>query len=76
MEVVDVIRKLIGQVEPIGSSHIDEDRYKNLIVLCEVVDELLGDISSVRQNKNRVEYSMNRSGKYADEWLNDRGMKE
>jgi len=33
MEIIDVVRKLVGPVNPIGVSAIDQERFKNLEVL-------------------------------------------
>ena len=41
MEVYDVVKKLIGPIEPVGESHTDEKRFENLKALTELVDSLL-----------------------------------
>ena len=30
MELIDVVRKLVGPISPIGESHADEKRFENL----------------------------------------------
>lgn len=47
MELIDVVRKLIGPVNPIGESNTDEERFENLKTLTELVDFLVGDIDQV-----------------------------
>jgi len=69
MEIVDVARKLVGEINPIGETHEDNRRYENLKVLCEVADTILSSISEVASYEHRIEYSIKRSGKYAGEFL-------
>lgn len=65
----DVVKKLIGPVMPVGESHIDEERYKNLNEMIELVDKLLFDIGQVALNKGRFEHSMSKAGKCAADFI-------
>ena len=69
--IVRVINKLVGDIEPVGDSTIDAQRYVNLDHMCKIVDELIYQIKEVRRYKHRDEYSMKRSGDYADKFLKD-----
>ena len=70
MEIKDVVLKLIGPVDPVGETSADEKRFKNLIELCELTEQLVCIIDEVAyQNKGRAEYSMSRAGKYAFEFI-------
>jgi len=71
MELIDVVRKLIGPVDPIGETQTDDIRSKNLGEMIDLVDRLITDIVKVASYKTRAEYSMNRSGKRASEFLDD-----
>jgi len=52
--VIEVIEKLVGDINPAGATHIDEKRFENLQVMCLVVDELLDRIEKVAiENKDR-----------------------
>lgn len=75
--VYEVVKKLIGPIDPIGATHVDEPRYNNLVIMTELVDKLLSDINRVGyNNKNRVEHSMQKAGKFADKFFDDIGIKE
>ena len=76
MELIDVVRKLIGPVDPVGETNADDQRFKNLQVLTELVDRLVFDIDQVGMQKNRAEYSRNRAGQFADKFLTDLGITE
>ncbi len=40
IEILDIVNKLIGSIEPIGSSHIDEERYENLVMMSSLMEGL------------------------------------
>jgi len=66
----DVVKKLIGEIKPIGETNSDEDRFENLKEMIELVDDLIVDIQDVAdKNVYRDEASMYRAGKYADDFL-------
>ena len=65
----DVITKLVGNINPVGESHIDGQRHENLKEMVELVELLLHDISEVAKNEERYEHSMQLSGKLAREYL-------
>ena len=74
MELVDVVRKLVGPIEPVGSHEIDEERLKNLKAMTDLVNELLSDIDSVIPNKRRPEASMKIAGQHADDFFDQIGI--
>jgi len=74
MELSDVVRKLIGKIDPIGDSNVDSERLNNLMELTKLVDVLLSDIDRVASFKNKVEWSMKQCGEHADKFLNDIGI--
>ncbi len=68
----DVVKKLIGKIKPIGESREDDVRYANLQDMCNLVNNLLMDISDMAQDcKARNEFSIKRSGEYAEKFLNE-----
>lgn len=69
IDVYEVVKKLIGGVEPLGETNADDRRYENLEELINLIDSLIRDLHSVSHNKSRGEYSMHRAGKRADEYL-------
>lgn len=71
MELIDIVRKLAGPIDPVGETNTDEARFQNLKKVTELVETLLTDISKVSQNMDRFEYSMRRAGEYAFTFLNE-----
>jgi len=69
MELIEIVKKLIGETRPTGDSSIDNIRYNNLVELCDLTEKLIFEINEISQLKNDERYSMQRSGKYADEFL-------
>ena len=67
--VIEVIGTLIGEVDAVGETHIDEKRFENLKVAEDVCDELIDRIRYASIDKDRVEYSMNKIGNEAFEYL-------
>jgi len=66
----EIVMRLVGNVDPIGETSIDDRNFQNLIVLCDLAEELVGVIDDVsRFNKDRFEYSMKRAGQYAHKFL-------
>jgi hypothetical protein len=71
VELVDVVNKLVGPIEPIGKTEVDEVRLNNLKVLTSLADELIGQIRDVSLNKSRCEHSMKICGEHAYEFLRE-----
>lgn len=70
--------KLVGKINPVGESNTDSERFENLKLLCDLVEELLIGITDVaNENKDRYESSMKRAGDYAQNFLTNRlGIKD
>lgn len=64
-----VVKKLIGSIQPSGSSHIDFQRFENLKEMCNLVKELIVEIDYVAHNKDRQELTMKEMGEYAHNFL-------
>lgn len=71
MDYYEVVTKLIGPVDPVGATHVDDNTFENLKELTHLVDKLLDDIERVSSNKTFPEYSMKRSGQWAWDFLKD-----
>lgn len=67
--VIEVVEKLIGDVEAVGETNHDEDAFINLGLMKGVCDALLVDI--YESSKNRHEYSMEKVGRSAYMYLKD-----
>lgn len=62
MTYTDIIRKLIGPINPIGETNQDTERLDNLKVLIELTENLLSDIRYVAEYYDeRTEYSIKKA---------------
>lgn len=69
--IIEVLDRLIGSVEPYGSTQIDAERLENLETLLEVMDEYINEIIDVAKYRNRHEHSISVMANRAYEWLED-----
>ena len=47
MELIDIIDKLVGRIEPIGDTSVDEERFENLKAYCELINEMVKRVDDV-----------------------------
>ena len=72
MDIHEIVKKLIGPVNPVGETNIDNDRFENLKVLTDLADKLLSDIDDVAAKyKNNDQFSMIRASEFADKFQKD-----
>ena len=77
MELYDIVMKLTGPVDPVGSSETDRERMENLKVLLALTDRLLTEIDRIAsRNKDRVEWSMKQAGQLCAKWQDSEGIRE
>ena len=65
----DLVKKLIGEIEPVGESHTDEKRYENLKEFIDLVYELIQDLHSVAGYENNYQHSMKKAGEHVRQFL-------
>lgn len=65
----EVVTRLVGPIQPVGESHTDTDRLKNLDALTQCVESLITDLHEVASSRNRSEASMRMAGKKAHSFL-------
>jgi hypothetical protein len=58
----EIIKKIIGQIQPCGDSNIDEERVNNLADHIKITKNLINDLIEVSQFKDKPEYSMKKIG--------------
>ena len=68
---IDQIVEDLGEVRAVGSTHIDDVRYRNLRDMGDLVYILINKMRDARQDKGRPEYSMNLQGELADNILKE-----
>ena len=77
MDNYDVVMKLIGEVDPIGSTHVDNERFDNLQELIMLTDRLLTKIDDIAyKNKDAVEFSRKKASQYCSDFYTKIGIKE
>jgi len=77
MEIIDIVRKLTGPIEPVGETHTDDKRFENLKVRLELMLELHKEIDEIAMYyAHRQEFSMARAGKECDKYLKQLGIPE
>ena len=67
--VEEVTTRLLGAIEPQGETNIDNVRYENLKQTIELTEFLIDKIIMVARNKDAPEYSVNRAGNEADDFI-------
>jgi hypothetical protein len=71
MEIYDVVKKLIGEIDPIRETNEDEKRFVNLKETINLVDKLIAEIAHVSTCKSEIAYSANRAGQEAYYFIKD-----
>lgn len=71
LTVANVVERLIGQIEPVGETHIDTKRFANLEDLITLVDFMIGGIVSVAEGKTSYLASVRKAGARAQMFLDD-----
>ena len=66
----EIVKKLIGEINPVGETNTDDDRFENLKEMTDLVNMLINDIDNVSYRyRSRGEFSMKRASKFAHEFL-------
>ena len=76
MTYTEIVKKLIGNINPVGKSEIDTERFENLKQMCELVHDLVILIDDVSfYNRDAREASVRKAADYAKNFLEkDLGM--
>ena len=51
MEVYEIVKKLVGDIAPIGDSGYDKNSYKNLEVMIELLEAIVEDVEYITRYK-------------------------
>jgi hypothetical protein len=77
MNYTEIVKKLIGKINPIGETNTDAERFENLKEVCKLIDELHIEIDDIAyRNKDSKEFSVKRSVDYINQFLDNLGIKE
>ena len=72
MKLSEIVKKLVGGIEPVGETCTDKKKFANLETHINLVEQLLDDLVSVsKYNKGSPEYSRNRAGEKAYDFLKE-----
>jgi hypothetical protein len=71
MEMIDIVKKLIGPIEPIGDSSTDEKRLENLREFIKLAREMIDGLKSVEKNSKSHMGSVSFAGKTAKVFLDE-----
>ncbi len=72
MDITEVVKKLIGNINPIGESNTDGKRLQNLEAMCIVCDNLTSEINEmVQRNKHSKEHSIKEAVRMGSKFLED-----
>jgi len=74
MDYYEIVTKLVGNINPVGETQVDDERFKNLQAMTELVDKLLSDIDRVAMLSSKPEYSISRAGKFAADFFDSLGI--
>lgn len=70
MELIDVVEKLIGKVRPVGESNEDVSRFRNLMQMINLTNELIKRIDAVAyDNRDAREHSVKQCADLAKDWI-------
>lgn len=68
--IYKVFKKLVGNIKPIGDTSIDNERFDNLKVFCEVIEKAMVELDDIVYiYKGSQEYSIKRSVEYVENFL-------
>lgn len=58
LEPLEIIEKLLGEIRPVGATHIDTERFENLNNYEDLIKQLVYKYASLIENIDRYEHSM------------------
>lgn len=76
IDIYEVVKKLVGLINPVGETNIDNDRFENLKQMTDLVEKLLSDIDWLNSYKNNHQFSMKRSAEFASDFQDSVGIKK
>ena len=70
IDVHEVVEKLVGKINPVGETDVDDKRFEKLKVMTELANELLMDIADVGfRYRNNQQFSMKKASNFAKKFL-------
>jgi len=66
-----IVKKLTGEIEPLGCASRDPERLQNLKEITDLTEQLVQYIHSVSRHESRQEHSIKLAGKLARECIDE-----
>lgn len=76
MSITEILRKLLGEIEPYGDTNIDRKRYANIANYYEALSFIISKLKESAKLKDRQEYSINKIAIECYDILKEYGIKE
>jgi len=70
IDAYEVVKKLIGPIDPTGDSRVDEQRMENMKACVDLTQRLCVDIWAVAPHKDSHMHSMKKLGEAAQDFIN------
>lgn len=64
-DLLEIIEKLLGEIRPVGATHIDTERFENLKKHEDLIEQLVFKYANLIENIDRYEHSMKIVGERA-----------
>ena len=75
MEIYDVVKKLTGEIEPVGETTEDNRRFENLETMIKLAKAIHHDIDYLADEyRDSHAFSLKRAGELANKYLDDLGI--
>lgn len=71
MELIDIVKRLTGPIQPVGETNADAARLENLSAVGELVELLLCELETAAMSADRPEASMRAIGQKAKMFLGE-----
>lgn len=70
MELIDVVDKLIGEIEPIADASVDEERFENLKKYCSLINDMIIKVDDIAcKTEGSKLYSLKRVNDYLTDFF-------
>lgn len=77
MTTFEIVKKLIGPINPVGCCSRDKESFENLKNMIELMDQIHSEIDDIAyRNRESKEHSVKRSVDYINVYLDNLGIKE
>jgi hypothetical protein len=76
MEIEEIFERLFGNIAPVGSTHIDDERVKNIPNYHKALNFIINELREASKYKDEPMWSMQEIGKKCYDILKEFGLEE